>query len=149
MGLELNMKRTKVMATLKVTGLTIDDHGFCLLGSVINNKGSSCEEEAWKVHQMSRQTKARIVQAFLWLLMKGQTIKWGQVLMALNFGVGEDLWEDLGQQMKQTIRSLTKPGCISNSKPLRCSEKMKIKNLAFGLEMYEMLIYREFTDQIS
>ena len=48
MGIELDMKKTKVMKTRETTYFTIDGEdeliSFCILESVINNKGSSTEE---------------------------------------------------------------------------------------------------------
>ena len=85
LNMKLNMKKAKVMTIGKTTNRTPDEKdvemvdSFCLLGSIINNKGSSSQEirhrlalsrprikglgKIFSYNGVSLQTKIRTVQA--------------------------------------------------------------------------------------
>ena len=124
-GLKLNIQKTKIMASRPITSWQIDGEivetvtDFIFLGSKITADGD-CSHEikrhlllGWKVmtnldsifksRDIILPTKVHLVKAMVfpiamygcesWTIKKAELPK----IVLLNFGVGEDSWESLGQ----------------------------------------------------
>ena len=123
-GLELNIQKTKIMASGPITSWEIDAEtvsDFIFLGSKITADGDCSHEikrclllgrkvvtnldSIFKSRDSTLPTKVRLVKAmvfFLWSCMDVRVGLWRRLsaeeLMLLNCGVGEDSWESLGLQ---------------------------------------------------
>ena len=123
-GLELNIQKTKIMASGPITSWEIDAEtvsDFIFLGSKITADGDCSHEikrclllgrkvvtnldSIFKSRDSTLPTKVRLVKAmvfFLWSCMDVRVRLWrtlsAEELMLLNCGVGEDSWESLGLQ---------------------------------------------------
>ena len=132
-GLELNIQKTKIMASSPITSWQTDGGkmetvtDFTFLGSKIT-EGGNCSHEIKRCLLLGRNaitnldsilksrditllTKVHIVKAIVFKqsctnLRAGPSRSWApKKLMLSNRGVGEDSWESLAQQGDQTSQS--------------------------------------------
>ena len=136
LGLELNIQKTKIMASGPITSWQIDGEtmetvrDFILLGSKITADGNCSHEikrglllgrEAMtnldsilKSRDITLPTKVCLVKAMVFLIVVFGCENWlkrklsTEELMLLNCGVGEGSWVSLGQQGDPTSQSYRK-----------------------------------------
>ena len=132
-GLKLNIQKTKIMASGPITSWEIDGEtvetvsDFIFLGSRIIADGDCSHEikrclllgkkvmtnldSILKSRDITLPIKVRLVKAMIFpvVFMDMRVGLWRKLstkkLMLLNFGVGEDSWESLGQQGDPTSPS--------------------------------------------
>ena len=130
-GLELNIQKTKIMASSPITSWEIDGEtvsDFIFLGSKISTDGDCSHEikrclllgrkvmtnldSIFKSRDITLPTEVRL-GFFLWSCMDVRIGLWRRLstkeLMLLNCGVGEDSWESLGLQGDQTSQNEINP----------------------------------------
>ena len=131
-GLNLNIQKTKIMASSPITSWQIDEEtmetvtDFIFLGSQITADGD-CSHEIKRCLLLGRKamtnldsilkniyitlpTKVRLVKAMVFPVVMYGCENWAiklraKELMLLNRGVGEDSWESLGLQGDPTSSS--------------------------------------------
>ena len=136
-GLKLNIQKTKIMASGRITSWEVDGEtmeavsDFIFLGSKITADGDHSHEikrclllgrkvmtnldSIFKSRDITLPTKVCLVKAmvFLWSCMDVRVGLWRKLsteeLMLLKCGVGEDSWESLGLQGDPTSPSWRRP----------------------------------------